>query len=404
MRKEMGLRQQPKANRVVITGVGVICPLGMSLMDSVSSIKEGRVSFHFSPVYPHVIISAVEDGFKETIPPFKYKRYLSRAGMLILSGARQAIIDSGLRKELLEDAGLFLGVGPNTASLGEENLSDALALLKVIPNMVTYTISAIFGVRGENLTISNACTSSLQAIGEAYQKIKKGELSIALCGGGDSRLNKWGLKLYQKARVLLESQDRSPHMVYAPFDRNNRGFVPGEGSAILVLEERERAMGRGARIYGEIKGYGSSLDGSNPTAPHPEGRWLKKAVERALGEAGITEKDVDVVFAHATGTPLNDRAEIEVISSIFPNFIRVCGIKSWTGHLSAGCGAVELSLAVACLREGFLPPIRNLRAPREHPDSVEFIIYMEEGIFTKFLIQNMGFGGHNAALVVEVCR
>ncbi len=385
---------------VVITGIGVASPLGLSMREVLSFIEHDLVNFVPWALSPSIFVSPVNREFEEKLPSFKYKRYLSQAGKLILYSAKMALCDAGLDEKGMEKAALFVGVGPNTGVLlDEEELSPALALLKVIPNMTVYAISALYHIHGENLTISNACTSSLQAIGEGYRRIRRGEVEFALCGGGDSRLNPWGIRLYQKARVLLEHKGETPSRAYAPFDRHNRGFVPGEGAAFLVLEEKNRAINRGARIYGEIKGYGSSLDGLSPTAPDLRGRSLRMSLERALEDAGLMAGEIEVVFAHGTGTPLNDEVEIGVISSVFPQSCRVCALKSWIGHLSAGCGAVELCLALACLRDGFLPPIRNLKNPR---GKLSFVMEREDTDFRRFIIENMGFGGHNASLVVEI--
>ncbi len=385
---------------VVISSIGLLCPLGACVEEALLAIEGGRCAFEtFSLNGEDVLISPVREEIVNRTPPFKYRRYLSPWGMFVLYAATWALEHGGIDPGEYDHMGLFLGVGPNTEVLGGDGLSQALALLKVIPNTPTCIISELFGIHGENLTITNACTSSLQAVGEGFRRIRYGTLSLAMCGGGDSRLNPWGLELYNRAHVLFHPCDTPPLPSYAPFDVENQGFVPGEGAAILILEERERAYKRGDFIWGEVLGYGSTIAGKGPTAPLARG--LIAALSCALEEAGLEGGEIDVVFAHGTGTPLNDMAEIEAISSVLSADVPICALKSWIGHLSAGCGGVELSLALGCVMQGWLPPIRNLKHPRD--GTLHFVTKREEiNLPANVLIQNMGFGGHNAALIIRV--
>jgi 3-oxoacyl-[acyl-carrier-protein] synthase II len=255
------------------------------------------------------------------------------------------------------------------------------------------------GIRGENLTVSTACASSLQAIGEAFRRVKDGYLNSALAGGGDSRLSAGGILAYRKARAVYAG-DNDSDAASRPFDADRAGFVPGEGGGFFLLEESAQARKRGARIYAEVCGYGSSLDGAGLTAPASDGREAKAAVLNALAEAQITPTAIEMISAHGTGTPLNDKREADMIDELFgERRPPVTALKSWIGHAATGCGAVELSLLLYCMKEQYLPEIRNLREPCHQ--RVHFVRESGPFSFGAFLIENFGFGGQNAALVIR---
>jgi len=286
-----------KFRRVVITSLGVISSLGTSSEQIMTSLREGRVSFTGSSFDPQVITSPVRDfELGKFTGSFKERRYLNRGAQLAVAAAMDAISRTSLRKEQLAGTGLFLGAGPNMDMGGEipeirqgEIHHDplmALWILRFLPNTAASIISILAGIRGDNLTVTSACSSSLQAVGEAFHKIRDGYLDLALAGGGDSRLTPGAILAYRKARALYEGGG-NPEEASRPFDNGRRGFVPGEGGACLLLEELEHARSRGAAIYGEVCGFGSSMDGYNVTAPEPEGRGGQLALDKALAEAGL---------------------------------------------------------------------------------------------------------------------
>jgi 3-oxoacyl-[acyl-carrier-protein] synthase II len=225
-------------------------------------------------------------------------------------------------------------------------------------------------------------------------------LQSALAGGGDSRLSSGALLAYQKAQALYQGSEL-PREAQRPFDERRSGFVPGEGSAFFVLENAEQALERRAPIQAEVCGYGASMDGDAMTAPRPDGRWAEQAVRSALAQAGMTPEKIDLISAHGTGTPLNDEVEARMIQRVFdPYRPVVLALKSWIGHLAAACGAVELALCLCALRTGIWPWIRNLDTPCNPR-----LNYLRSGDrFTapeNLLLQNFGFGGQNAALVIR---
>jgi len=396
--------------RVVITALGVVSSLGNSSEQILQALRNGQVSFAESSFDPQVITSPIRDfELGAFTGSFKERRYLNRGAQLAVAAAMSAIRMASLRREQLTGTGLFLGAGPNMDVGGEipeirqgEIQHDslmALWILRFLPNTAASVISILAGIQGDNLTVTSACSSSLQAIGVAFQKIRDGYLDLALAGGGDSRLTPGAILAYRKARALYEGGG-NPGEASRPFDNGRRGFVPGEGGAVLLLEELEHAWSRGAAIYGEVCGFGTSMDGYNVTAPEPAGRGGQMALEKALEDAGLVPGDIDAVSTHGTGTLLNDRMEAALIERVYERiFPRVLAFKSWIGHLSTACGAMETALSLICLQNDFLPEIRNLREACS-----PVLPFVREGgncPTSTWAIENFGFGGQNAVLIVK---
>jgi 3-oxoacyl-[acyl-carrier-protein] synthase II len=395
--------------RVVVTSIGAISSIGASLDDIIGSLKEGRVCFERHSSYPEVAISPVKDfDIRSYTGRFKENRYLNRGALFSLAAAAEAVRAAG-DEELFAKAGLFVGAGPNLDIGGEfpeiacgridRDDLQALWILKFLPNTAASAISKFAGIRGENLTVSTACSSSLQAIGEAYRRIRDGYVNRALAGGGDSRLSLGGVLAYKKAGALWTGEG-DPLEAGRPFDKKRKGFVPGEGGAFFLLEELEEARKRGAFIYGELCGYGCSMDACNMTAPDKDGTGAKIAVAAALKEANLVASRVDVISAHGTGTVLNDEMEAGMISSLYGEACpRVIALKSWIGHGASACGAIELAIVLACMKEAYLPEIRNLTDPCS--EKINFARCGENKAFDTVLLENFGFGGQNGALVLK---
>jgi len=405
------------SRRVVITSVGIFSPLGDTFDKILENFKKkttcfNRLSLDDSPDSDEdPAICPIENfNIKKIIAgSFKNRRYLNRGAQFCVASAMTAVKNANLNKEMLIKSGVFAGVGPNLdiggefpeIVKGEIDRKDLMALwiLKFLPNTAASVIAGLAGIHGENLTLSTACAASLQAVGEAYRKIRDGYLDLAFAGGGDSRLSVGGILAYKKAHALF-SGTGDPRKASRPFDDNRKGFVPGEGGAFFLLEEMNHAKKRGAAIYGEICGFGSSIDGHNMTAPDPDGKWSEKAVVDALAEAKMAPFDIDVISAHGTSTYLNDAVEAELISRIYGKKTPfVIALKSWMGHLSAACGAAELAVCLACMHGGYIPEIRNLENPC-HND-INFVLKGRKILFDNIMVENFGFGGQNSALVVK---
>ncbi len=398
------------SRRVVITSIGVCSSLGFSLNQVIDNLKKGRICFMRPSFDDNVVISPVLNfNLKNFIGRFKDRRYLNRGAQFCVAAAIRAIDDAGIEKRSLSDAGLFIGTGPNLDISGEfteKRRTDlacddlmALWMLRFLPNTAASAIARLAGIHGENLTINTACAASLQAVGEAFRKIKEGFIDMALAGGGDSRISPGGILAYKKANAIFTGNG-DPEKSSRPFDMKRNGFVPGEGGAVFLLEDMAHALKRGAPIYAEIRGYGSSLDGYNMTAPDPDASWSEKSVRSALREADMLPYDIEVVSAHGTGTVLNDETEANLLYRIFAERTPyVIAIKSWIGHIAAACGALELAVVLACMKNNYLPEIRNLEEPC-HPQ----INFMRNGMEYNagtVMLENFGFGGQNSALIIS---
>ncbi|CAN2039115.1 Beta-ketoacyl-(acyl-carrier-protein) synthase family protein [Candidatus Magnetomoraceae bacterium gMMP-15] len=399
--------------RVVITSIGAITSLGFRPEKILESIKKQRVSFEKSSFDNDLSICPVKNfDVKQFTGRFKNLRYLNRGASFSVASAMEAVKNSKLNKEDIQKAGLFVGSGPNLDLGGEcpeiqkgevdwKKLK-ALWILKFLPNTAASAIATLAGIHGENLTITTACSASLQAIGEAFRKIKHGYLNLAFAGGGDSRLSKGGLMAYKKANVLLINAN-NPGKEYAPYDESRKGFIPGEGGAFFLLEELEHAKKRGAKIYCEICGFGSSIDGYNMTAPHPKGKWGEKAVLEALKEAYLNPNQIDVISSHGTGTVINDEMEASLINRIYKKHKPlIIALKSWIGHISAACGALEFGICLICMENNYLPEIRNLKNPCH--SEINFVKKSKSHSYKRVMLQNFGFGGQNSALIIKAWK
>jgi 3-oxoacyl-[acyl-carrier-protein] synthase II len=396
--------------RVVITSIGILSSLGLDHREIVKSFKERNVIFERPAFDEEVVNSPIRNfNIRDYTGPFKDGRYLNRGSQFAVASAIAAIKNSGCKKGDLAGAGLFVGAGPNLNIGGEfpeirggeinREALQALWILRFLPNTAASVIARLSGIHGENLTVCTACSASLQAIGEAFRKIENGYLERALAGGGDSRLNPGGILAYKRASALYKG-DSEPDKASRPFDRSRGGFVPGEGGAFFLLEELQKAKERGAQMYGEICGYGSSMDASNMTAPESTGKWGRMAVLSALQEAGMSPSQIDVISTHGTGTILNDEGEANFIADLYSGFNpHVIAFKSWIGHSASACGAMELALSLICMQENYIPEVRNLKDPCSGK-----INFVRDGVTFPFgtcVIENFGFGGQNSALIVR---
>ncbi len=395
--------------QVVITAMGVVSSLGNSRQEIDWSFEQERVCFRRSDALSQVVAPVDAFDVRQITGRHKNLRYLNRGAAMAVAAAVEAIRSSRLPAPSIEASGLFVGAGPNldlgaecprieNGDIAGEGMS-ALWILRFLPNTAASSIAQLTGLRGENLTVGTACAASLQALGEAYRRIKDGYLDRAVTGGGDSRLNAGALLAYQKARALYAGS-APPDQASRPFDQDRQGFVPGEGAAFFVLERADRALGRKAPILAEVCGYGVSMDGHAMTAPRPDGRWAEQAVMRALGDAGLEPDAVDIISSHGTGTPLNDEVEADLIERCFGDSRPlVVALKSWIGHLAAACGAVELALCLCALASGHWPAIRNLSEACN--PNLNYARTRSQHDGNVVLLQNFGFGGQNSALVVK---
>jgi 3-oxoacyl-[acyl-carrier-protein] synthase II len=423
--------------RVAITGVGVVAPNGIgkeafwsACVNGESGVRPIR-SFDTSAL-PVRVAGEVPDFDMGPFLPSAHKKSLKimgRAARFGVAAAGLAVADSGLDLSRVnpERVGVVMGTGlvpidlPEVAPLmagalgengqiqlerlgqrGKETLFP-LWILKYLPNMTAAHISLIHGAQGPNSTITTACAASTQAVGEGFRLIARADADVVLAGGADSRLDPLLILAYSALGALSPAQ-RSPAEVSRPFDGQRDGFVLGEGAGVLLLEELEHARRRGAVIYAEVLGLGSSFDAYAVTKPDPEARGAARAIRWALDEARVDAADVDYINAHGTSTRLNDLMETVAVKRVFGAAARdlpLSSIKSMVGHLIGAAGAVEAAALALTLHEGVLPPTIN----QTHPDPSCDLDYVpntarQQKVRTA-LSTSFGFGGQNAALVMR---
>ena len=393
--------------RVVISGAGCCTALGHDLDSVARSLREGRDAFRASTVLEGLAVCPADDwGRDEARQQFegwRHRHYLNRGSRMALLSGLRALRDAGLEAGLPPRSQIVVAVGPMLDVTGEPGLppqdTATLGALWLL-NTAAGALARFCRCHGEALTVNTACSSALQALGEGWRRIRCGLADAVLVAAGDSRLSLGGLLGYHKARALsLCAPGAGPR----PFDIDRDGFVPGEGGAAFVLEGLSSAQARGAHVHAEILGYGASVDAESLTAPETRGRWAELAVRGALEEAGLDAAGLGWLSAHGTGTQLNDQAEAllwERLLGDAPGGPAVMAFKSWLGHGSSACGALELCCALAAWRDGRMPPVRHL----DRPCSARLDFVREPRPFpsSRGLLENFGFGGQNAALVVDL--
>ncbi|HEY7156169.1 MAG TPA: beta-ketoacyl-[acyl-carrier-protein] synthase family protein [Gemmataceae bacterium] len=423
--------------RVVVTGIGVVAPNGVGREAFWSACVNGKSgvgpirSFDTSSLPVHVAGEVAEFDITPFIPSIHRKslKIMGRGARFGVAAAGLAVQDSGLdlSREDAERVGVVMGAGlvpidlaelgpVVTAALngdgqlhaarignaGKESLFP-LWILKYLPNMTAAHISLIHGAQGPNSTITTACAASTQAVGEGFRLIARDDADLVLAGGADSRLDPLLILAYSSLGALSPGH-RSPAEVSRPFDGQRDGFVLGEGAGVLMLEELEHAKRRGAVIYAEVLGLGSSFDAYAVTKPDPESRGAARAIRWALREARIDAADIDYINAHGTSTRLNDLMETVAVKRVFGEGARtlpLSSIKSMVGHLIGASGAVEAAALALTLHDGVLPPTIN----QTHPDPSCDLDYVpncaRELPVRTALSTSFGFGGQNAALVMR---
>ena len=422
-------------HRVVVTGVGVVAPNGVGRRDFCDAIFEGRSGVDYIESFDTSGLSIKIAGEVKNfdVLPFlgEYKKnikMMSRAVRFAVGAAALAVDDSGLETNRLDPGrfGVCMGTGITPVDVGElvdpimrgvgtDGAFDMgrfamaraesifpLWLLQHLPNMAAAHISILHQAMGPNNTIVTACAAGTQAVGEAFRLVARGDADVMLAGGCDSRLDPHLMVAYTAMKAVSISA-RPPSEVSRPFDAERNGFVLGEGAAVIVLESYRRAKRRGATIYAEITGYGSSFDAFGITRPEPEGKGAALSMSAALREARIDPSEVDYINAHGTSTRLNDLMETVAVKRVFGHRatkIPMSSQKSMIGHLIGASGAVEAAATALSLRQGVVPPTINLATPDPACD-LDYVPNTSREIPVETAISNsFGFGGQNASLVM----
>jgi 3-oxoacyl-[acyl-carrier-protein] synthase II len=400
--------------------MGAVTPLGLSLDCTWEAMLAGRSGAgpitRFDATGFETRIACEVKGFdparyldrKELRRMDRYTHFAAAASQMALEDARLAITD-----EIRDEVGVVVGSGIGGIETlsqqfkvlfekGHDRLSPFLCTM-MIANIAAGQVAILHGIRGPNYATVSACASGAHAVGEAYEAVRRGVAKAMLAGGAEAPIVPIGIGAFNKMGALSTRND-PPEAASRPFDAERDGFVLGEGSGMLVLESLESAQARDARIYAELVGYGATADAYHVTAPAEGGSGARLAMKVALRSAGLEPADVDYLNAHGTSTPLNDQAETEAIKSLFGEHayrMPVSSTKSMTGHLLGAAGAVELMACVLAIRDGMLPPTINLDNPDPACD-LDYVPRVARRHPVRVALSNsLGFGGHNATLVVR---
>ncbi|HCS54452.1 beta-ketoacyl-ACP synthase II [Rubinisphaera sp.] len=423
----------PTRKRVVVTGIGCITPLGLDMETTWSALQSGKsgvgsISYFDASSFPTRFAAEVKNfdlsNYVDDSTPYQYSTSNTK---FAIGAASQAVKDSGILEGDLDPTmfGIYLGAGEgqqdfplfmkiisNSEHDGEIDLERFTELglqqlnpyfeVEQEPNMPAGHLAALFNAQGPNLNCLTACAASSQAIGEAAELIRRGEATAMLSGGSHSMIHPFGVTGFNLL-TALSTRNEDPQHASRPFDKNRDGFVLGEGSGMLILEELEHAKKRGAKIYGEVLGYGSTADAYRITDIHPKGRGAIGCIEMALRDAGLNNDQIDYVNAHGTSTSVNDKVETMAIKGALGASAEktpVSSIKSMMGHLIAAAGSVEALTCLMAIRDNILPPTMNYETPDPECD-LDYIPNKAREAQAKYALSNsFGFGGQNVSLIL----
>jgi 3-oxoacyl-[acyl-carrier-protein] synthase II len=405
--------------RVVLTGMGVVSPVGIGLdrfWDSLRTGKSGVRSIRrFATEDLATQFAATVDDFDPE--PFigkKDARHMDRSAQMAVVAGRLALADAGLSEGAFDpyDAGVSVGTGIGGMNTfehefttfledGPRRVSPFLAPM-MIPNMPAGQVSIQLGLHGPSRCLSTACATGADCIGEGYEVIRRGTVSLMLAGGVEAAISRFVIAAFCNSKVLSR-RNGCPEQASRPFDRERDGFVMGEGAGLVVLEERERALARGARIYAEVVGYGATADAYHMTSPDPTGKPMARAMEQALRQACLAPDQIDYINAHGTSTLLNDKYETQSIKLAFGEHafrIPINSTKSMVGHLIGAAGSVELIATALSIRDAYVHPTINLDNPDPDCD-LDYVPNVGRSHAITYAMSNsLAFGGHNASLIL----
>lgn len=406
-------------NRVVITGMGVITPIGNSVEEFWNGILEEKVGIE--PIctfdatdYKAKLSANVKNFNAKDYMDFKLAKRMDRFSQFAVAAAKEALEDSGIALEKEDKYRCGICVGSGVGSLmgiereydkmlksGPSRIHPLTAPL-VLGNMAAANIAIFSGFQGKCIDVVTACATGTNSIGEAFRAIQYGECDVMFAGGVDSSISRLGVATFQALTALTSSED--PKRASIPFDKDRDGFVTGEGAGVLMLESLDHARNRGAKIYAEIGGYGATCDANHVTTPLEDGSGAAKAMELCMEEAGLAPEEIDYINAHGTSTYYNDLFETRAIKRAFGDAaykVKINSTKSMIGHLFGAGGAVELVTCVKSINEGYIHPTVGLL----HDDPECDLDYTKgKGVHQEVraaISNSLGFGGHNASVLVK---
>ncbi|MBC7341744.1 MAG: beta-ketoacyl-ACP synthase II [Clostridia bacterium] len=405
------------SHRVVVTGMGVVSPIGSTLDSFWKAAVEGKsgitpiTRFDCSQMATR-IAGEVKDFDPHTYIDHKESRRMDRFTQFAVASAKMAVEDAGLDldREDLTRIGVIFGTGVGGIETFEEQFQVLQAkgpsrispffIPMMIANMGAGQISIVLGLKGPNLTVVNACASATNAIGEAFRAVQRGEMAVAITGGSEASLTPLAIAGFCSMRAM-SVRNNEPERASRPFDRERDGFVLSEGAGALVLESWEHAQQRNAKVYAEVIGYGCTADAFHISAPQPQGEGAIQAMKLALTDAGVAAEEVGYINAHGTSTDLNDKIETLAIKQVFGDHARrlqVSSTKSVTGHLLGAAGAIEAIATCLALKREVIPPTINYEYPDPECDLDYVPNQARQAKITVALSNSFGFGGHNAVL------
>lgn len=403
-------------NRVVITGYGVTSPIGNTPQEFWKSLESGTIGIKPITKFDTSEIPVYNAGEIQDFPFDKYfvrkdKNRMDMYSLYAIYATLEALENAGLDMETVDRdrVGVIVSSGIGGLQEMQEQIIrmhekgikriQPMFIPKALSNMGAGNIALRIGANGVCKSITTACASANDAIGEAFREIKFGFQDVVLAGGSESTINEIGIGGFNALTALSTTED--PKRSAIPFDKDRNGFVMGEGAGVLVVESLEHAQKRGATILAEVVGYGNTCDAYHQTSPSPDGSGAAKAMKLAISEAGIEPSDVDYVNAHGTSTPANEKGESQAIVAVLGKDVPVSSTKSFTGHLLGAAGAVEAIATIESMRHGF---IHMTAGTQELSEDIEANVVMGQGLEAdvRYAISNtFGFGGHNAVLAFK---
>ena len=413
----MRLRNDYK-NRVVVTGMGILCPLGLDVTTTWEGLIAGKSGIDYITLFDRELCKTKFAGEVKGFEPTNYvsrkeARHMDRFAQLSVAASIQAVEQSGIQINATNQDNIGVVIGSGIGGLttlfeqakillekGPDRVSPFLAPM-MISDMAAAQVSIVLGIKGLNLCTTSACSSGSDAIGVAYELIKQGGAQIVIAGGSEAIINQLGITAFNALNAISTRNDE-PQLASRPFDAERDGFIISEGAGILVLEDLAHAQERGADIRAELMSYGASADAFHVTQPLEDGEGAARAMQTALNKAGLAPTEIDYINAHGTSTPLNDKMETKAIKTVFGESayrIPISSTKSMIGHLIGAAGAVEAAICIMTIQRGVIPPTINLT----HPDSDCDLDYVpntaRHAKVTTALSSSFGFGGHNSVLI-----
>ncbi|MFP7168785.1 beta-ketoacyl-ACP synthase II [Terribacillus sp. 7520-G] len=405
--------------RVVVTGLGAVTPVGNDAETTWQNLLEGKSGIDYvtrvnKDDFPAKVAAEVKDFNPEDYMDKKDAKRMDLFTQYAVAASKMAVEDAELTitDENANRIGVWIGSGIGGMGTYEEQFEKLMTkgarrvspffVPMMIPDMASGQVSIQLGAKGINSCTVTACASGANSIGDAFKVIQRGDADIMITGGTEAPLTKMAFAGFSAAKALSFNDD--PKTASRPFDANRDGFVMGEGAGILILESLESALERGATIYAEIVGYGSSGDAYHITAPAPEGEGAVRAMRQAMEDAGLQAEDIDYVNAHGTSTELNDKFETAALKQLLGDHAyktAISSTKSMTGHMLGAAGAVEAVICVKSIQDGVIPPTINL-AEKDPLCDLDYVPNVKREKTVRAALSNsLGFGGHNAALVFK---